>query len=98
MLRRLRLGDVELRRFTVPEGLDRRQVAALWERGGFGPASEFLAASQRVELIAELDPEAVDLEGYLFPETYSLARGDDAALLVERMVERFRSSWAFDSS
>ena len=26
-------------------------------------------------LIADLDPDARDLEGYLFPETYALPRG-----------------------
>ena len=34
-------------------------------------------------------PLARDLEGYLFPETYSLTRHTDAATLVHEMVARF---------
>ena len=41
--------------------------------------------------IRDLDPEATDLEGYLFPDTYDLPRAPDAAaVLVARMVQRFR--------
>ncbi len=44
-----------------------------------------------MSLIADLDPVARDLEGYLFPETYTLPRGTPAAKLVGLMVERFRT-------
>ena len=36
-----------------------------------------------------LDPEATDLEGYLFPETYALPRDATADDLVEAMVTQF---------
>src|SRR5207302_4584821 len=40
--------------------------------------------------IRGLDPAARTLEGYLFPETYSVPRHTDAAHLVRLMVERFK--------
>ncbi len=38
-------------------------------------------------LIADLDPEAPDLEGYLFPETYSFASATREREIVETLVE-----------
>jgi len=64
-------------------------MAKLYEARGFGRASDFVVATRRVERIADLDPEARDLEGYLFPETYSLGRNEPAARLVDSMLDRF---------
>ena len=88
-------GKVHLLPITFPEGLTRHEMADLFGRSGFGSAEAFLAAGTRVDLVADLDPEAADLEGYLFPETYSLPRGATADDLVEAMVAQFRQ--AFDA-
>lgn len=88
-------GRVHLEPVTFPEGLTRREMAVLYGRSGFGSAEAFLAASARADLVADLDPDASDLEGYLFPETYSLPRGATADDLVEAMVAQFRR--AFDA-
>jgi UPF0755 protein len=48
-----------------------------------------MAASRKAELVRDMDPEAKDLEGYLFPDTYTLPRRTTAEQLVERMVARF---------
>ncbi len=66
-------GDVYLRPITFREGLTIRQMSELFESKGFGPASEFVAAGSNAEPIHRVDPEARDLEGYLFPDTYSAA-------------------------
>ena len=39
--------------------------------------------------IVHVDPAARDLEGYLFPETYSLPPEDLGVRLVHQMVDRF---------
>ena len=44
-------------------------------------------------LIADLDPTAPDLEGYLFPETYTVSRTTSAQELVAAMVSRFRDNF-----
>ena len=82
-------GQVYLRAITFPEGLTRQEMAEVFGRSTFGTAEAFLVASQRVELVAALDPDATDLEGYLFPETYSLPRDATADDLVEAMVTQF---------
>jgi UPF0755 protein len=82
-------GDVYVRPITFPEGLTIRQMAALYEAKGFGPAREFADAAKDRALISALDPDARDLEGYLFPDTYALPRKATAAQLVQRMVAAF---------
>ena len=67
-------------------------MAAIFEERGFGPQSEFVKAAGKSELIRELDPLAQDLEGYLFPDTYTLPRRTTADDLVERMVSRFEKT------
>ena len=46
--------------------------------------------------IRDIDPAATDLEGYLFPETYSVPRDTTAAKLVGLMVGRFRQLFTSD--
>jgi len=86
-------GEVYVHPITFPEGLTIREMAAVYESRGLGKATEFIAASGNASLIADLDPGAKDLEGYLFPETYALARGTPVATLVGLMVQRFRDTY-----
>jgi UPF0755 protein len=82
-------GDVYVRPITFPEGLTIKQMAAVYESKGFGPAKEFLDAAKNAALVAAVDPDAKDLEGYLFPDTYKMPRRSTAAQLVARMVKGF---------
>ncbi len=87
---RLARGDVYLRPITFPEGLSIKEMARLYETRGFGPAADFERAAADPSAIRALDPEAPDLEGYLFPETYALPRRAGAASLINQMVARFK--------
>jgi len=82
-------GDVHLRTVMFPEGLTIKQMAAIFENAGFGPAGDFIAAAGDATLVGAIDPAARNLEGYLFPDTYALPRGTSAPDLVRRMVARF---------
>lgn len=86
-------GDVYGRRITFPEGLTMRDMAQVYESREFGKAAEFIKAAADASLVADLDPDAPDLEGYLFPETYTLPRGTPASRLVATMVNRFRAAY-----
>jgi UPF0755 protein len=83
-------GEVFLRAVTFPEGLTIRQMSQIYEREALGPAAEFVRAAQKASLIRDVDPAAGDLEGYLFPNTYTLPRKITADQLVARMVTAFR--------
>jgi UPF0755 protein len=90
IIARLRRGDTFNHTVTFPEGLTIREMAAIFEREGLGTADDFIAAAADRSLIADLDPEATNLEGYLFPSTYSLPRNAGAAGFMRAMVKEFR--------
>src|SRR5262249_18148919 len=83
-------GDVFVITLTFPEGLTIAEMAKIFESHGVGTSSSFVEAAKDASLVKDLDPEAKDLEGYLFPETYALSRHADAGKLVRQMVARFQ--------
>ena len=89
-------GDVYKRLLTFREGLTIPEMAQVFEERGFGKAPEFVKAAGNASLIADLDPSARDLEGYLFPETYSLPRDTPATAVVEQMVAAFKNALTED--
>lgn len=88
---RLRAGAVWLHPLTVPEGLSAAEVAARISETGFGDVEAALAAVRDPAVIRDRDPQASDLEGYLFPDTYRFARGTPAADIVRAMIGRFET-------
>ncbi|HEX5474350.1 MAG TPA: endolytic transglycosylase MltG [Vicinamibacterales bacterium] len=92
VIEKIARGEVYLRPLTFPEGLTLRQMAALFESKGFGKAGDFVAAASDTSSIRAIDPQATDLEGYLFPDTYRLPRTVTAAQLVGRMVANFNKA------
>ncbi|MGD8376136.1 MAG: endolytic transglycosylase MltG [Acidobacteriota bacterium] len=88
--RMLLAGQVVLHRVTVPEGLRIPEVVEVIAEAGFAEASSLQLAAADPRPIADLDPDAEDLEGYLFPDTYQFARGTSAGAIVASMVQRFR--------
>ena len=89
-------GDVFVIAVTFPEGLTAAEMAKIFESHGIGSAGAFIAAAKDASLVHDLDPEAQDLEGYLFPETYALSRHAEAATLVRMMVARFEHVFSSD--
>jgi UPF0755 protein len=87
-------GEVFVRPITFPEGLTIKQMAVLYESKGFGTAEAFTKAAQNASLVSAIDPEARDLEGYLFPDTYTLPRKATADQLVARMVAAFEKAFS----
>ncbi|MFT3915611.1 MAG: endolytic transglycosylase MltG [Anaeromyxobacteraceae bacterium] len=90
---RLYRGEVKLHHFTVPEGLRADEIAPIVERSGLASAGDFLAAARDPALARSLGLPYPTLEGFLFPDTYSFARGVSARGIAEGMVERFKAEW-----
>lgn len=97
VLDQLAAGRVATRRAFIPEGFNLREIGARLEVEGIGQAQRFidLASDERLVYgnnspLAELvgSRPIPSLEGYLFPDTYLLAVGDEA-LAVRTMVDRF---------
>jgi UPF0755 protein len=84
-------GKILLHPVTVAEGLTGSEIADVAVAAGFGTRDEFLAAFASTEAIVLLDPQASDLEGYLFPETYRLPKGTSAGELAGKMTDQFKT-------
>jgi UPF0755 protein len=93
VLGKLTRGQVVTASVTVIEGLSLEEIADRLEQTGLGRRETFLDLMRSPELIADLDPEAPDLEGYLFPETYSFARHTDEETVVTTLVKTFRQRY-----
>lgn len=92
---RILRGDVYTRSVTIPEGSNLFDIASRIEAAQLGKKEDFLAAAQReTQLIADLDPGARSLEGYLFPDTYSFQRKSTPEQQIGAMVRRFRTEVA----
>ena len=87
-------GLIYYHEFTVPEGYSLFEIGALLEQKGFARAADLLAAAGRADLVADLSQSARNLEGFLFPDTYRLARGTTADEIARIMVRRFREVYA----
>lgn len=93
ILERIAEGRVRTHRIAIPEGLTAAEIAQRLEETGLADSAEFLAAVRARELVDELGVEGETLEGYLFPETYQLARGLPAAEIARAMVAQFHVVW-----
>ena len=90
VLRKLVQGDVSYEVVVIPEGHNRFEIADIIAEHGFATREEFLRVSENTALLADLAPEALSLEGFLYPDSYHLPRHATAGLIAERMVARFR--------
>lgn len=83
------------RLFTVSEGLNMFEIAELFEAQGFGKREDFLKAARDPQLIQQmLGQKLPSLEGYLFPETYSVTKYMKASEIVRKMVAHFLKEFA----
>ncbi|HEX8284295.1 MAG TPA: endolytic transglycosylase MltG [Pyrinomonadaceae bacterium] len=101
VLKKLQEGEQRLSRLTVIEGWTRWDIAAMLARIPelkLRNADEALALFDETSLINDIDPTAKNLEGYLFPDTYSFPPDTTARQVVESMVKRFRQVWTEVSS
>lgn len=77
---------------TIPEGWHNRQIGdLLTEKGFFASRADFLKAASDPELLKKYQVPAKTLEGYLFPETYTIPIGYPGKKVIETMVEMFLS-------
>jgi UPF0755 protein len=93
VLDRLAAGAVLTHRVVIPEGLRMEEVAARIEAAGLGSAADFLSVAREPATAAALGIPGASLEGYLFPETYELAKGLPASEIARLMVDHFFAVW-----
>ncbi len=97
VLKTLEKGTTATKRLTIPEGFTRFDIAKrLAEQFPGEPAmseGEILSLMNDTALIRDLDPDARNLEGYLYPATYELPPDATAKTILPMLVEQFRKTW-----
>lgn len=94
ILARMQSGRVKTYTVVLPEGICAREVAERLEAAGLIDASEFLALAFDPAFAHSLGIEAPSLEGYLYPETYHLARNLPVEAVVRVLFEQFTETWS----
>jgi len=87
-------GKVKLHMVTVPEGLRASEIAVRLEAAGLAEAAPFLEVVQDPAFAASLGIPEPSLEGYLYPDTYRMARGLPPGDVARAFVEQFHRVWA----
>ena len=106
VLKELERGETQTVKLTIPEGFTRFDIAKrIVEKfpnppvtaGGTERApmteQQVLLLMEDTSLIRDIAPESRNLEGYMYPSTYSLPRDAMPADIVRQMVEQFRKIW-----
>lgn len=100
VIKKLEEGEERVNRLTIIEGWTRFEIAKeIAEK--FPPAAagqttnpaDVMVLLNDVSLIADFDPAAKNLEGYLYPDTYSLPREYTPKQVVKALVDRFKKEW-----
>jgi UPF0755 protein len=80
---KLRDGEVIPWEITIVEGESLREIRQKLAQGGFMEAEDFDGLSTDRNFLVGLGIQAESLEGYLFPDTYRLYKGEDAEKVLE---------------
>ncbi len=93
ILTKLLAGRVVLHPVTIPEGYSLTQIAEVLAAQQVTDTKEFTKLVRDRAFISTLGIEADSLEGYLFPETYSFAKGTKAREVIRAMVDGLHRVW-----
>jgi UPF0755 protein len=97
VLKEMERGEERTVKLTIPEGFTRFDIAKrIAEKfPGTPPMDEraILALMDDVSLIKDFDPQAKNLEGYMYPSTYSFPKETTPKQIIKSMVEQFKKTW-----
>ncbi|HUR97666.1 MAG TPA: endolytic transglycosylase MltG [Pyrinomonadaceae bacterium] len=100
VLKELEKGETQTIKLTIPEGFTRFDIAKrLVEKFPQEPPmteQQVLLLMEDTTPIQDIAPAARNLEGYMYPSTYSLPRDSKPADVVKVMVEQFKKIWKPD--
>ncbi len=83
-------GKVYYHSVTVPEGMTALEIAEIFSKAGWGKVERYLELLSDKKIPPSFGVEQVSLEGYLFPDTYYLTKGEmDEKKILAMMTDRF---------
>ena len=87
---KIRRGEVKVQRITFPEGLNHYEMSLLLKSSGWLYLDKFLNLIWDRQFVESLLKEPLpSLEGYLFPETYSISKYKSPEELLREMTGEF---------
>lgn len=100
VLQELEKGEERTTKLTIPEGFTRFDIAKrLAEKFPQNPPMDekaVLTLMDDVSMIKDIDPVAKNLEGFMYPSTYSFPKDVKMQDVIKRMVEQFKKIWTAD--
>ena len=97
VLKQLEKGENQTTKLTIPEGFTRFDIAKrIVEKFPQDPPvdeTDVLKLMDDTTLIHDIAPNATNLEGYMYPSTYSFPRETVPQEIIKTMVEQFRKIW-----
>jgi len=97
VLNELESGQERTIKLTVPEGFTRFDIAKrIVEKFPQNPPIDDAAVLKLMDdttPIHDIAPSATNLEGYMYPSTYSIPRDAKPADIIKEMVGQFRKVW-----
>lgn len=97
VLHQMQDGKKRSQALSIPEGWTRFEIADRIAKQFPGKSSktaeEILAMMDDVRLIKDIDPQASNLEGYLYPTTYEFELDAEPEAIIRKMVRQFEAIW-----
>jgi UPF0755 protein len=97
VLKELEKGEAQTIKLVIPEGFTRFDIAKrIAEKFPQNPPADdkaVVAMMDDVSLIRDIAPAASNLEGYMYPSTYSFPRETTAKDIIIAMVDQFKKIW-----
>ncbi|MHA4895376.1 endolytic transglycosylase MltG [Pedobacter sp. PWIIR3] len=97
VLEELSKGRLRTVQLTIPEGFTRfdiaKRIAEKFPQNQPAGEDEVLKLMDDVSLIKDIAPEAKNLEGYMYPNTYDFPREVSTKAIIEKMVGEFKKVW-----
>ncbi|WP_300369627.1 endolytic transglycosylase MltG [Brachyspira sp.] len=87
IMKHLNSGKQAMVQFTIAEGKNIYEIATYLEAQGFTTKEEFLEVCHDKDILKKYNIPSDSVEGYIFPSTYYIVKGNPTKTLVTYMID-----------
>lgn len=87
IMKHLNSGKQAMVRLTIAEGKNIYEIGTYLESQGFTTKKEFLKVCHDKEILKKYNIPSDSIEGYIFPSTYYIVKGNPTKVLVMHMID-----------